>query len=98
SDIGPPPWPTASVAPRDRVAPGRRARRGRAGAVRAIAAYHRVGGDRMIDRRGMLVAMATAMASPAAAARQRRRDLDGVWTAGSYTDLQRPRTLPRLVT
>jgi hypothetical protein len=26
-----------------------------------------------------------------------RRDLEGVWTTASYTDLQRPKSLPRLV-
>jgi hypothetical protein len=54
----------------------------------------------MIVRRGMLVALAAAMGagvSAPAAARPRRRDLEGVWTSASYTDLQRPRTLPRLV-
>jgi hypothetical protein len=47
----------------------------------------------------MLIALAGAAAATAARAapRPRRRDLEGVWTSASYTDLQRPRSLPRLV-
>ena len=52
----------------------------------------------MIDRRGMLLALAAVVGAPAAvAAPPRRRDLDGVWSSASYTDLQRPKALPRLV-
>lgn len=60
----------------------------------------------MIARRRMLIALAGAIgggmaartaAARTAATRPRRRDLDGVWTSASYTDLQRPKALPRLV-
>jgi hypothetical protein len=55
----------------------------------------------MIDRRMLLAGLAAASAPGAgAAARPRRtggRDLEGVWTAASYTDLERPKELPRLV-
>jgi len=58
----------------------------------------------MIDRRMMLAALAATLGAgasvPAAATRPQRmgrRDLEGVWTTASYTDLQRPKSLPRLV-
>jgi len=54
----------------------------------------------MTTRRSALIGLAAALGgatSASAAGRPRRRDLDGVWTSASYTDLQRPKTLPRLV-
>src|SRR5690242_2768926 len=54
----------------------------------------------MIARRRMLIALAAAASGAAAAPAARaapRRDLEGVWTAASYTDLQRPKSTPRLV-
>jgi hypothetical protein len=50
----------------------------------------------MIGRRALLAALAAAGLAPAARATA-RRDLTGVWTFGTYTDLQRPKELPRLV-
>ena len=49
----------------------------------------------------MLVALVAGASASArgvrASPRPRRQDLDGVWTTASYTDLQRPKALPRLV-
>src|SRR3954447_16931678 len=50
-----------------------------------------------IGRRAVLAALAAAWASPAAAARKPDRDLDGLWTHASYTNLERPRNLKSLV-
>jgi hypothetical protein len=51
-----------------------------------------------IGRRAVLAGAAGLVASRAVAApRWRPRELDGYWTGASYTDLQRPKELPRLV-
>lgn len=52
-----------------------------------------------LARRSLLAGAAGCLAgSPATAApRFRPRDLDGYWTGASYTDLERPADLPRLV-
>jgi hypothetical protein len=54
----------------------------------------------MATRRSLLFGLAAALGGGAtASARDRpyRRDLEGVWTSASYTELQRPKSLPRLV-
>jgi hypothetical protein len=53
----------------------------------------------MIDRRALLGGLAAlaAMGRAQAAGRRPGRDLEGVWTSATYTDLQRPKELPRLV-
>ena len=49
-----------------------------------------------IGRRAILAALAAAWARPAPAARRPRRDLDGIWTHASYTNLERPPELKSL--
>lgn len=52
----------------------------------------------MIDRRGVLALLAGAMAGPTAAARRGPAgSLDGLWSMGSWTDLERPADANQLV-
>jgi hypothetical protein len=54
----------------------------------------------MIDRRWVLGATLAALAGGAAARPKGRfdpRDLDGIWNLGSYTELERPKGIERLV-
>ena len=51
---------------------------------------------RAIGRRAVLATLAAALAAPATAARQAGRDLDGIWTHASYTNLERPPELKAL--
>ena len=53
----------------------------------------------MIDRRGILLALAAAWTGVAAAAPRipRARDLEGTWTTATYTELERPDGLTSLI-
>src|SRR5689334_7688260 len=54
----------------------------------------------MRTRRRLLIGLAAALGgapNASAAVRGRRGDLENVWTTASYTELERPRSLPRLV-